>query len=52
MTDAAVKQQSDAVLIAKYFDLRGKDALDAIKSLSSEDKVQMGQGIRDGSLNY
>lgn len=52
MTDTATKQQSDAVLIAKFFELKGMEAREAITSLSSEEKVQLGEGIRNGTLTY
>ena len=53
MTDTAIeKKPSDAVCIAKFFDLKGKDAREEIVNLSSEDKIQLGEGIRNGTLTY
>jgi hypothetical protein len=52
MTDTITKTQSNAVLIAKFFELKGKEAQDAIKALTTEDKEQLGEGIRNETLTY
>jgi hypothetical protein len=39
-------------LIARFFDLKGKEAREAIVALSTEDKDQLGEGIRNGTLTY
>lgn len=46
------KQQSNTVAIARFFGIGGKDAMDQLKVLSEEEKQQLGEGIRNGSLTY
>ena len=46
------KPPTDTVLIAKFFGLKGRDALTAVKELTAEDKKQLGDGIRNGTLTY
>lgn len=43
---------SNVVAIAKFFDIKGKAAMEAMRSLTTEDKQQLGDGIRNGSLTY
>lgn len=45
-------EQSNVVAIAKFFELKGKAALDAMRGLTDEDKQQLGDGIRNGTLTY
>ena len=51
MTEEA-KPQSNTVAIARYFGINGKDAMDQLKQLSDDEKQQLGDGIRNGSLTY
>jgi len=44
--------KSDVVLIKEFFELTGSDALKEIKVLSSDDRKQLGEGIRNESLTY
>lgn len=46
------KAPSNTVVIAKFFELRGKEAMEFLRSLSAEDKDQLGDGIRNGTLSY
>lgn len=53
MTDTtAMKKPSDVVAISKFFGLKGKDGLTEIRSLTEEDRKQVGGGINDGTLTY
>ena len=54
MTEAE-KPQGDVSVIAKFFFTNGEKAsekLAEIKALTSDDKAQLGEGIRNGSLTY
>lgn len=46
------KEPSNVVAIAKFFGVSGIDGVSDIKSLSEEEKQQLGEGIRNGSLAY
>lgn len=46
------REPSNVVAIAKFFGISGVEAVSVIKSLSDEEKQQLGEGIRNGSLAY
>ena len=43
---------SNTVLIAKFFGMKGREALEQIRALSDLDKEQLGKGLRDETLTY
>lgn len=43
---------SNVVAIAQFFNLKGREALSAIRGLNDQDKQQLGDGIRNGTLTY
>lgn len=45
-------QKSNVVQIARFFDMKAADAMAEFKMLSVEEKEQLGEGIRNGTLNY
>jgi len=50
MTDD--KPKTDAVLIKEYFGMSASETIAALKQLTADDKKQLGDGIRNGSLTY
>lgn len=46
------KEPSNVVAIAKFFGISGVEAVSVIKSLTEDEKNQLGEGIRSGSLTY
>lgn len=50
MTDQ--KPKSNALVIKEFFGLSATEAIAALKTLTDEDKQQLGDGIRNGSLTY
>ena len=46
------KTPSNTVAIAKFFDLKGKEAIENLRNLSAEEKDQLGDAIRNGTLTY
>lgn len=46
------EKKSNVVQIAKFFGLKGKEAIDNIKALTDEDKRQLSNGIENGTLTY
>lgn len=52
MTDENNKPPSNTVSIARYFGLHGKEAMEQLRLLDENEKQQLGEGIRNGSLTY
>lgn len=50
----ADQAQSNAVVCKQFFmpEAKSIDFIKEFKALSAEDKEQLGEGIRDGSLTY
>lgn len=50
----SMAEKTDAILIKNFFleKMSSREALDEIKQLNDEDKKQLGDGIRNGSLAY
>lgn len=46
------KTPTNAAAIAKFFELKGREAIAAVRSLTDEDKEQLGEGIRNETLTY
>lgn len=46
------KPQSNVVAIARFFGISGRDAMDHLRALTEDEKNQLGEGIRSGSLTY
>lgn len=44
--------QSDTVVLAKFFGLKGTEAITELKALTPSDKAELAAGIRDGSFTY
>ena len=54
MSNAAYADMSDIQVLAAYFceGEPAKSKLEAIKGLSAEEKKQLAEGIRNGTLTY
>lgn len=54
MTTFQPQEGSDVILIKKNLlaDAGSADALREIKALTDEDKTQLGEGIRNGTMTY
>ena len=50
MTDE--KKPSNIVAIKTFFGLSAQEAMKEARTLTEQDKQQLGDGIRDGSLTY
>lgn len=46
------KEPSNIVTIAKFFGLKGATAVKELKELNDDEKNQLAEGIRNGSLTY
>lgn len=52
MTNIEVPAQSNTVAIARFFGINGKEAMELLKELDPNEKQMLGDGIRNGTLNY
>lgn len=52
MTDTTIPAQTDTVVLAKFFGLKGQQAITELKALTPQDKAELAAGIRDGSFTY
>lgn len=52
MSNDTTQPPKTAATIAKFFGLKAKDALEAMKGLTQEDKGQLAEGIRNETLTY
>ena len=46
------KPKSDLILIKEFFGMSATETMQETKALTPEDKKQLGDGIRNGSLTY
>ena len=47
-----VETKTGLATIAKFFGIKGKEALAQVRALTDEDKAQLATGIADGTLTY
>lgn len=52
MTTTTTRQPSNTVAIARFFEITGKAAMEALRTLTNEEKEALGEGIRNGTLTY
>jgi len=46
------EQKSDVVTVKEFFGMTSKEAIVELKTLPSEDRRQLAEGIRNDSLTY